>query len=39
MIAMQMRQDDSVDVPVIEAARLERHQRGRAAVDQQRALA
>ena len=38
MIAMQMRQDDAVDVAEIEPARLERHRRGGAAIDHQRCL-
>ena len=38
MVAVQMRQDDAVDIAVIEPARLQRHRRGRAAIDQQRRL-
>ena len=35
MVAVQVRQDDAVDLAVVEPARLERHHRGRAAIDQQ----
>ena len=38
MIAMQMREDDAVDLAVIEPARLQRDRRRRAAIDQQRRL-
>src|SRR5262249_16019470 len=39
MIAMQMRKDDAVDAIGIKSARLQRHERGGAEVDEQRALA
>ena len=38
MVAVQMREDDGVDAVGIEAVRLERDQRRRAAIDQQRAF-
>src|SRR5262249_22708140 len=38
MIAMQMRKDDAVDAIGIKSARLQRHERGGAEVDEQRAL-